>query len=82
MNGFSPSDLLMNHCMRTTLPIERSQMEPKIENRSKLQRKDEKRVERQRDNHNKSHGVCDLKKLNVGDRVWIMDKLPVQFRRD
>lgn len=73
-NGLSPAELLFNRRLQTTLPIAKSQLEPKVDDKRKLEGKEEKRIEKQTTNYNKRHGVRNLSDLRPGEAVWITDR--------
>ena len=72
--GYSPSELLMNRKLRTTLPIPRSSLIPSIPDRELLREKDEHYKTLQKQNFDDHHGVRELPQLQSGDAVWIPDR--------
>lgn len=73
-NGSSPAELLFNRRIQTTLPIAKSQLIPKMQDKSQLERKEEERIQKQTTNYNKRHGARNLSDLNPGDTVWVTDR--------
>lgn len=73
-NGLSPAELLFNRKIQTTLPIAKSQLQPKVNDKYELEKKEEMRKEKQIKNFNNRHGVRGLKDLSPGDSVWITDR--------
>lgn len=73
-SGFSPSELLMSRKLRTTLPITREQLTPKVPSPCIVQEKDKSCKVRQQINYDRYHAVKELPPLNPGDTVWIPDR--------
>ncbi|GBM25190.1 hypothetical protein AVEN_241064-1, partial [Araneus ventricosus] len=73
-NGFSPSELLMGRRINTTLPVATTQLQPYSVNKKVLEAKDERRIEGQKTNYDKHHGVRNLDELDPGQNVWITDR--------
>jgi len=72
LNGFSPSQLLMNRRLRSTLP-QTEQMLKEIPNLKILNEREETYRQRYKSNYDKRHRAKLLDPLNVGDPVWIVD---------
>ena len=72
-NGYSPSELLMNRKLRTTVPMAPPQMLPSIPNYEILRKKEEVSREHQKMNFDKHHKAKSLKQLEPSQRVWISD---------
>ncbi|GBM57649.1 hypothetical protein AVEN_225024-1 [Araneus ventricosus] len=72
--GFSPSELLMGRRINTTLPVANTQLQPYSVNKKVLEAKEERRIEGQKMNYDKHHGVRNLDKLDPGPNVWITDR--------
>ncbi|GBL82434.1 Uncharacterized protein K02A2.6 [Araneus ventricosus] len=73
-NGFSPSELLMGRRINTTLPVAKTQLQPYSMNKKVLKAKEERRIEGQKMNYDKHHGVRNLDELDPGQNVWITDR--------
>lgn len=73
-NGFTPSELLMNRKLRTTVPITRGQRKPKVPDQQSLRAREEEIKRNQKKNFDSRCGVRDLPKLEEGDLVWIPDR--------
>ena len=73
-HGYSPAELLMGRKLRTTLPIAKSEMKPKLPDWSTFKLKDESIKERQTRNFDSRHGVRELPPLVEGNQVWITDQ--------
>ncbi|GBM85798.1 hypothetical protein AVEN_214299-1 [Araneus ventricosus] len=63
-NGSSPSELLMGRRINTTLPVARTQLQPYSVNKNVLEAKEESRIEGQKTNYDKHHGVRNLDELD------------------
>ena len=72
-NGYSPSELLMNRKLRTTVPMVPNQMRPSLPNYDLLQKKEKVSREHQKLNFDRRHKARPLKLLEPGQRVWISD---------
>jgi len=68
-NGYSPSELLTCHMLRTTVPSTRSQRSPRIPDAVTLRAKDEHLKSRQKQNFDSHHGARELPPLAPGDTV-------------
>ncbi|GBM22130.1 hypothetical protein AVEN_266489-1 [Araneus ventricosus] len=73
-NGFSPSELLMGRRSNTTLPVAKTQLQPYSVNKKVIEGKEERRIEGQKTNYDKHHGVRILDELDPGQNVWITDR--------
>ncbi|GBN35921.1 hypothetical protein AVEN_54309-1 [Araneus ventricosus] len=73
-NGFSPSELLMGRRINTTLPVAKIHLQPYSVNKKVLEAKEERRIEGQKMNYDKHHGVRNLDELDPGQNVWITDR--------
>ncbi|GBM63503.1 hypothetical protein AVEN_73783-1 [Araneus ventricosus] len=73
-NGFSPSELLMGRRIATTLPVAKTQLQPYSVNKKVLEAKEERRIEGQKTNYDKHHGVRNLDELDPSQNVWITDR--------
>ena len=69
-NGLSPAKLLMGQKLRTSVPVEPKQLNPKVPNQSQLRQKDQQQ-EKQGQNFNKSHRAVISKPMKKGDNVWL-----------
>ena len=69
--GYSPSQLLMNRALRTTVPTMRSQRQPKVPNLGEVRDRDALLKTRQKHNFDKHHGTRELRPLNPGHLVWL-----------
>ncbi|GBN71413.1 hypothetical protein AVEN_10636-1, partial [Araneus ventricosus] len=72
-NGFSPSELLMGSRINTTLPVAKAQLQPYSVSKKVLEAKEERRIEGQKANYDKHHGLRKLDELDPGQNVWITD---------
>ena len=70
-NGFSPSELLMNRKLRTTLPILESQLQPSIPEYSVVSEKEAMRKANIKRNFDVRHRANTLDPLPAGQQVWI-----------
>ena len=70
-NGLSPAELLMGRKLRTSVPVEPKQLNPKVPNQSQLRQKEHQQREKQRLNFNKRHRAVISKPLKKGDNVWL-----------
>lgn len=73
-NGYTPSELLMNRKLRTTVPITREQRKPKVPDQQSLLAREEEIKRNQKKNFDSRHGVRDLPELEEGELVWIPDR--------
>lgn len=73
-HGYSPAELLMGRKLRTTLPIARSELKPKLPDWTTFKVKDQDIKDRQTRNFDSRHGVRELPPLSGGDPVWITDQ--------
>lgn len=72
-NGYSPSELLMNRKLRTTVPMILTQMQPSVPDYEMLQQRENVSWDRQKMNFDQRHKARPLKQLETGQRVWISD---------
>ena len=72
-NGYSPSELLMNRKLCTTVPMAPTQMQPSLPDYNRLQKKEEENRQSQKTNYDHHHKARPLKLLVPGQRVWITD---------
>ena len=72
-NGYSPSELVMNRKLRTTVPMAPTQMQPSLPDYNQLQKKEEENRQSQKTNYDHHHKARPLKLLVPGQRVWITD---------
>ncbi|GBL85483.1 hypothetical protein AVEN_11576-1 [Araneus ventricosus] len=71
---FCPSELLMGRRINITLPVAKTQLQPYSVNKKVLEAKEERRIEDQKTNYDKHHGVRNLDELDPGQNVWITDR--------
>ena len=72
-NGYSPSELLMNRKLRTTVPIVRNQLRPSVPDIQFLQKKEREIKDQQKAEFDKRHCAKPGGTLHPGDLVWIPD---------
>ena len=72
-SGYTPSELLMNRKLRTTVPILREQLEPSIPDRNHLFTKEKEARDCQKQNFDRRHRAKTKDVLQPGDLVWIPD---------
>ncbi|GBN39601.1 hypothetical protein AVEN_222848-1 [Araneus ventricosus] len=72
-NGFSPSELLIGRRINTILPVAKTQLQPYSVSKKVLEAKEERRIEGQKANYDKHHGVRNFDELDPGQNVWITD---------
>ena len=72
-NGYSPAELLMGRRLRTMIPTIAKQLAPKLPKGSKLQGKEGRMRQRQKNNFDQHHRAKELQPLAKGDKVWIPD---------
>ncbi|XP_064481187.1 uncharacterized protein K02A2.6-like [Ornithodoros turicata] len=72
-NGYSPSELLMGRKLSTTIPISPEALLPKTPNYDDLRKREELLKFKQATWYNTRHGVRHLPRVQVGDRVSIID---------
>ena len=70
-NGYSPSELLMNRKIRTTLPILDSQLKPSVPDYAEVREKEVKRKTDNKTNFDIRHRADLLDPLDPGQSVWI-----------
>ena len=69
--GYSPSQLLMNRALRTTVPTTREQRKPEVPSLNVVKERDALLKTRQKNNFDKHHGTRELPPLNTGQLVWL-----------
>ncbi|GBN91796.1 hypothetical protein AVEN_52558-1 [Araneus ventricosus] len=74
-NGFSPSELLIGKRINSTLPVSKTQLQPYSVTKKVLEPKEEIRIEGQKTNYDKHHGVINLDEFDPGRNVWITDRM-------
>lgn len=67
--GFSPSELLMGRKIRTLLPMHPDNLKPILIDREVLLKRENVRIQRQKDNHDEKHYATESPRLEVGDEV-------------
>ncbi len=72
-NGYSPAELLMGRKIRTTVPSNPVNLQPKTVDPVVLSKREEKRKERMKSNYDKRYGARGLDELVPGETVWIID---------
>ena len=72
--GYSPSQLLMSHTLRSTIPTTRSQRVPAVPDPDTVRANDAKVKSRQKENYDSHHGVKVLPSLAPGVCVWMPDR--------
>ena len=65
-NGLSPAEMLMGRKLRTNVPVEPQQLNPRIPNHSHLHQKEHQQQEKQRRNFYKRHRAVTSKPLKRG----------------
>ena len=73
-NGYSPSELLMNHRLRSTIPTTHESRKPVIPDKQLLIGKEEEAKQKQKEDYDHRHGVRELPTLLPGDTVWMSDR--------
>lgn len=73
-NAYSLAELLMGRRIRTTLPVPSSSLIPIAVDRSDLEEKEGKRINRQKRNFNNHHGVIEKLEFKPGEIVWVKDR--------
>ena len=73
-NGFSPSELLFNRRIRTTLPVMPSQLEPHVPNRQNIRDFEQQSRRKAKQNYDSRHRAKTLPPLLPGSTVYIRDK--------
>ena len=72
--GYTPSELLMNRKLRTTVPISRNLRMPTVPDYSAVAEKDRREKEKQAGNFNARHAAKELPTLLPGDTVYMTDR--------
>ena len=73
-NGLSPSEILMNRRLRTTLPIMSRNLQPTQTNLQQLANRESKYRDQYSDNYNRRYRTISLPVLEPGDKVFIKDQ--------
>ena len=73
-NGRSPSQLLMSRHLRNTLPMAPTKLQPEIQNREEILKKEEEYKRKYTENHDRRHKVIQLPVLSPGDKVLVRDQ--------
>ena len=74
-NGFSPSQLLMNHWLCTNLPMTEAQLQPQIPDFTIVKNKEEEQRRKQKKVFDSRHAAKDLDPPLPGEEVWIITHL-------
>ena len=69
--GYSPSQLLKNRALRTTVPTTREQRKPEVPSLNVVKERDMLLKTRQKNNFDKHHGTRELPPLKIGQLVWL-----------
>ena len=72
--GYSPSEQLMSHVLRTTVPSTRKQRRPRVPDIVSVRTKDQQLKARQKENFDTRHGARELSPLSPGTSTWIPDR--------
>ena len=72
--GYTPSELLMNRKLCTTIPISRDLRMPAVPDYSAVAEKDRREKEKQAENFNARHAAKELPTLLPGDVVYVTDR--------
>ena len=73
-NGYSPSELLMNRRLRTTVPTLGYNLHPSVPNYPQLRAMEERDKQKQKSDFDRRHASRSLHQLMPGDQVWIDDQ--------
>ena len=73
-NGYSPSELLMNRRLRTTVPTLGYNLHPSVPNYAQLRAMEQKDKQKQKTDFDRRHASRSLQQLMPGDQVWIDDR--------
>ncbi|KAL5503306.1 hypothetical protein EMCRGX_G010234 [Ephydatia muelleri] len=73
-NGYSPSELLMNRRLRTTVPTLGYNLHPSVPNYAQLRAMEQKDKQKQKTDFDRRHASRSLQQLMPGDQVWIDDQ--------
>ena len=71
---YSPAELLMGRRLRTTVPITRKQLIPRIPDSTLVWKRDQQQKQRQERVFNSCHGARELPELVPGETVWVPDR--------
>ena len=72
--GYTPSELLMNRKLRTTIPIIPDLRLSKVPDYSKVIERDRAEEQKQTENFNQRHAAKELPTLLPGDTVYVRDR--------
>ncbi|GBM17911.1 hypothetical protein AVEN_111066-1 [Araneus ventricosus] len=64
----------MGRRINSILPVAKAQLQPYSVNKKVLEAKEERRIESQKTNYDKHHGVRNLNELDPGQNVWITNR--------
>ncbi|KAL5500080.1 hypothetical protein EMCRGX_G011580 [Ephydatia muelleri] len=73
-NGYSPSELLMNRRLKTTVPTLGYNLHPSVPNYALLRAMEQKDKQKQKTDFDRRHASRSLQQLMPGDQVWIDDQ--------
>ena len=73
-NGYSPSELLMNRRLRTTVSTLGYNLHPSVPNYAQLRAMEQKDEQKQKTDFDRRHASRSLQQLMPGDQVWIDDQ--------
>ena len=73
-NGFSPSQMLMNRKLRTTIPTHADNLQPKVSDGVTVLRKETIYKQKSKDTFDRTHKTKSLPELCAGDKVWVRDR--------
>ncbi|KAL5491281.1 hypothetical protein EMCRGX_G016538 [Ephydatia muelleri] len=73
-NGYSPSELLMNRRLSTTVPTLGYNLHPSVPNYAQLRAMEQKDKQKQKTDFDRRHASRSLQQLMPGDQVWIDDQ--------
>ena len=73
-NGYSPSELLMNRRLRTTVSTLEYNLHPSVPNYVQLRAMEQRDKQKQKTNFDRRHASRPLQQLMPGDQVWIDDQ--------
>lgn len=72
-SGFSPAELMFGRKLRDNLPRLPSTLNKTVSVRKDFNQKEKTKQEKIKYQHNKRHRTRSLSKLQVGDKVWVID---------
>ena len=73
-NGYSPSEILMNRRLRTTVPTLEYNLHPSVPNYVQLRAMEQRDKLKQKTDFDRYHASRSLQQLMPGDQVWIDDQ--------